>query len=148
MSSQAGSSKISSITQESFEEYNESTKSAILNSTKLAVALPMDIGFHRSVDKDFSKAIDACSGRTLLLTNKLLNLAEPNNKATKGKEKLENQEEVLDRFGTLVVDILDQFFERAVCISCTLVRWLIITVHSTMYPSGDSYNARPYVVEL
>lgn len=116
MANEARSSKptaASAPTAASFDAYSSELQAAALNSTKLAAALPPDIGFHRSVDKDFARAIETCSERTLRLTNKLLELSSGQS-SSKGKAKLQDEEDVLDSFQALVGDVLDQLFEQAV----------------------------------
>ncbi|EJC98038.1 uncharacterized protein FOMMEDRAFT_149467 [Fomitiporia mediterranea MF3/22] len=116
MSAEAGSSKAGKIWGSSFDSYNSELQSSVLQATKLAVGLPADVNFFRTVDNNFAQAIDSCSRKALALTNNLLELAEAHNSTSsriKGKKKLGNQEDVVDGFGSLVVDVLDQLFERA-----------------------------------
>ncbi|KAI5121065.1 hypothetical protein M0805_008580 [Coniferiporia weirii] len=116
MSAEAGSSRGPSLTSSSFDAYSADIQGAALGATKLSAALPADISFHRSLDSDFAQAIDSCSERALKLTNRLLGLSATHSSKdsrSKGKRKLEDQEDVLDSFQSLVVDALDQFFEHA-----------------------------------
>ena len=99
---------------DSFDAYLSELQAAALNSTKLAVVLPADIAFHRSVDKDFARSIEACSEQTLKLANRILELSTSQSHS-KGKAKLQDEEDVLDSFQALVGDVLDQLFEQAVC---------------------------------
>lgn len=113
---QADNSKISSS---NFDDFNTGLQVAALKSTKHALGLPSDLGFHRSMDPDFSKELDAFSARVLSVTNSLLNLAIPSDTSKnfrgRGKVKLEDEDEVMDSFQSLVVDTMDQLLERAVC---------------------------------
>lgn len=128
MTSEAGSSKAPKLSSTSFDELNVDLQSAALNSTKLAAALPADISFHRSVDRDYARTIEACSEKALSLTNRLLCLvsdADPaRSSRAKGKRKLEDQEDVVDKFHTVVIDVLDQLFERGVCYNDCLCSYL------------------------
>lgn len=96
---------------ENFDEYNVALQTAILNPTKLAFSLPADIAFHKSVDREFAKDIDSASAKVLSLTNKLLALTADG----KGKSRsLENEDDVVDNFHSIVVDAMDQLLERSV----------------------------------
>lgn len=96
---------------ENFDEYNVALQTAVLNPTKLAFSLPADIAFHKSVDREFAKDIDSTSAKVLSLTNKLLALTANG----KGKNRLlENEEDVMDNFHSIVVDAMDQLLERSV----------------------------------
>jgi len=87
--------------------------------TKHAAALPADLAFHRSVDSDLAEDLEACSKKVLSMTNMLLNLASTvsNSKSAKGKGKarVQDEDDFLDRFGPLIVEPMDQLLERAVC---------------------------------
>ena len=118
MAIEPGSSKSTLVSSSSFDSYYSDVQNSILRATKLAVALPTDVSFHQTVDDSFAREIDCCSSRTLRLTNSLLELSRNNyslNSPAKRKRKLEVQEDVVDSFGSLVVDVLDQLFERVVC---------------------------------
>lgn len=100
-----------------FEDYNIKLQTSILNPTKYAFALPADIRFHKSIDRDFAEGIEACSTKVLSITNKLLALATSSstNPGGKGKARLlASQDDVVDNFDSVVVDIMDQLLERAV----------------------------------
>ena len=101
----------------SFEDYNLKLQTSILNPTKHAFALPADIQFHKSIDHDFAEEIEACSTKVLSITNKLLTLATSSttNLGGKGKARLiVDQDDVVDDFDSVVVDIMDQLLERVV----------------------------------
>jgi exosome complex exonuclease RRP6 len=100
-----------------FEAYNLKLQTSILNPTKHAFALPTDIQFHKSIDRDFAEEIEACSTKVLSITNKLLTLATSSttNPGRKGKARLiVDQDDVVDDFDSVVVDIMDQLLERVV----------------------------------
>jgi len=100
-----------------FEDYNLKLQTSILNPTKHAFALPKDIQFHKSIDRDFAEEIEACSTKVLSITNKLLTLAASSTMTlgVKGKTRLfVDQDDVVDDFDSVVVDIMDQLLERAV----------------------------------
>ena len=108
-----------------FEDYNLKLQTSILNPTKHAFALPTDIQFHKSIDHDFAEEIEACSTKVLSITNKLLTLATSSTTTTGGKGKTRlfvDQNDVVDDFDSVVVDIMDQLLERVV--SETLCPWL------------------------
>ena len=101
----------------SFEDYNLKLQTSILNPTKHAFALPADIQFHKSIDRDFAEEIEACSTKVLSITNKLLTLATNStaNPSGNGKTRLvADQDDVVDDFDSVVVDIMDQLLERVV----------------------------------
>lgn len=108
----------SSISSSSFNDYNAQLQGSALKATRAAVSLPADIPFHRSIQPEFAQGLDQCSARVLSLTNKLLNLSTTVNTSTsvrgKGKGRLEAQDDVVDNFHSLVVDVMDQLLENAV----------------------------------
>lgn len=117
MSAEAGRSETGQTPTSSFENTTSELQANALKATKLAVALPDDINFNRTVDNEFAQAIDSCSAKALRLTNDLLYVAGrdcTSASRVKGKRKLDDLEDVVDSFGSLVVDVLDQLFERAV----------------------------------
>jgi len=118
------SSSTGALTPSSFDDYNAALQSGSPNCYQVSAALPSDINFHRSIDSEFAQAIDDCSERALRLTNKLLDLAgsaRGGKGRDKGKRKLEDEEDVVDSFGSLVIDVLDQLFEHAVRILCNIL---------------------------
>lgn len=101
--------------------------------TTHAAALPpkSDLAFHRTLDRSFAKSLDATSKRVLLLTEKLLQVAEGagSSAGAKGKgvdgartvrakvkprAKLEDEEDVVDGYRRNVVDVVDALLEDAV----------------------------------
>ncbi|KAF8211725.1 hypothetical protein K438DRAFT_1807803 [Mycena galopus ATCC 62051] len=111
--SEASSSTLSSA---SFSDFNSNVQTAALNATRSAAGLPADIPFHRSMDPDLAEDLDAFSSRVLSLTNNILSLvatADPSQSGRrKGKAKLQTQDDVVDDFHSLVVDVMDQMLER------------------------------------
>lgn len=93
----------------SFSEYQAKLQNAVLQPTKLALGLPKDLAFHRTLDRDFAEEVDACSTRALSLANKLIKLASSGD-----FDPLEGEDDVVDHFHTLVVDVMDRLLEQAV----------------------------------
>ncbi|KAL0960894.1 hypothetical protein HGRIS_005903 [Hohenbuehelia grisea] len=103
-------------TSSTFDAFYAAAQSSALKTVRNSAALPADLAFHRSINPELSKNIDAFSEKVLNLTNRLLALAHTtdsaNVRAGKGKARLENQDDFVDSFGGLVVDVVDQLFER------------------------------------
>ncbi|KAI9440217.1 hypothetical protein BJY52DRAFT_1321730 [Lactarius psammicola] len=61
--------------------------------------------------------MEACSNKAMSITNMLLDLASTigSSKSAKGKGKarVRDEDDFLDRFGSLIVEPMDQLFERA-----------------------------------
>ncbi|EMD39730.1 hypothetical protein CERSUDRAFT_112032 [Gelatoporia subvermispora B] len=104
-----------SLTPAGFNDYNAALQGAALTATRHAAAFPADLAFHRSMDRPLARALDAASARVLALTNRLVGLAHTAQASGKGKgkEKIESEDDVVDRFHSLVVDAMDQLLERA-----------------------------------
>jgi exosome complex exonuclease RRP6 len=108
------SSSAASITRETFDEHDNRLQTAAVKALKAAAgALPADIEFHRTLDSDYATALDATAARVLRLTNGLLGLAE-SSRTGKGKGRLRDKEDVLDRFHAVVVDAMDGMLEQTV----------------------------------
>ena len=131
------------LTKSEFDSYYEQLQASALKTTKHAAVLPADLAFHRSVDSDLASDLEACSSKVISITNMLLNLASTvgSSKSAKGKGKarVRDEDDFLDRFGSLIVEPMDQLFERAVCsdlrphvFSLTLRR----ISHLTNFPVG------------
>lgn len=100
-----------------FDDFHSRIQVHALKATRHCLALPNDIAFHRSMDPDFEDDLDNFSSRVLSLANKVITLvaaADPSSSRAKGKTKLENQDDLLDNFHSLVVDSMDQLLERTV----------------------------------
>jgi exosome complex exonuclease RRP6 len=111
----------------SLEEYLAILKGRTDQTVSSASKLPQDIPFHRSLDRKFRTDLDAASERVLRLTNKLLKLSNSLNKkkaaATQGRKSrrdeeneptLNDEDDIMDRFHSIVVDVLDPLLEHAV----------------------------------
>ncbi|KAG6879832.1 hypothetical protein C0992_011115 [Termitomyces sp. T32_za158] len=112
MTSEASSSALVSAT---FDNFNLQIQGHALKATRNCLSLPNDVAFHRSMDPEFERDIDKFSSRVLSLANKVIALAvaaDTSSPQAKGKAKLENQEDLLDNFHSLVVDSMDQLLER------------------------------------
>ncbi|KAI9436593.1 ribonuclease H-like domain-containing protein, partial [Lactarius indigo] len=105
------------LTSSEFDSYYAQLQALAFKATKSAASLPADLPFHRSVDSDLARDLEACSNKVLSITNALLNLASTvgssKNAKGKGKARLQDEDDFLDRFGSLVVEPMDQLFERA-----------------------------------
>jgi hypothetical protein len=113
-----------------FEDYNIKLQASILNPTKHAFALPTDIQFHKSIDRDFAEEIEACSKKVLSTTNRLLTLAMSSTTIIGGKGKarlLVDLDDVVDDFDSVVVDIMDQLMERVVSEPLDIVFRILVT---------------------
>ncbi|GJJ15757.1 hypothetical protein Clacol_010035 [Clathrus columnatus] len=105
-----------------FLDYQATLQSSIDAVIKASSSLPDDISFHRSLDRQFGKRLDSSSDRILSLTSRLLdfidvgNVNRQTNRNTndpKGKRRLDSEEDVIDNFHSIVVDVLDQLLEQA-----------------------------------
>ncbi|KAI9510150.1 ribonuclease H-like domain-containing protein [Russula earlei] len=105
------------LTKSEFDAYYSQLQESALKATKHAAGLPADLGFHRSVDSDLARTLEICSNRVVAITNSLLGLASTieSSKSSKGKGKarMQDEDDFLDRFGTLIVEPMDQLFECA-----------------------------------
>ncbi len=112
------------LSSSSFDAFNGKIQSSALDSVRKSVGIPTDVSFHRSVDSALATQLDTLSTRVLSLTNRVLALSQlsagsaSNSSGRKGKEKeaqrLHGQDDVVDRFQSLVVDVVDGLFERTV----------------------------------
>ncbi|KAH9179270.1 hypothetical protein EDB89DRAFT_2111416 [Lactarius sanguifluus] len=105
------------LTRSEFDSYHTRLQASALKATKHAASLPTDLAFHRSVDPDLARDLEACSNKVISITNTLLNLASTvgGSKSAKGKGKarVRDEDDFLDRFGSLIIEPMDQLFERA-----------------------------------
>ena len=111
------SSKQKTVSPAAFEEFNTQLQTAALTATRNSALLPTDLNFYRSLDRGLGKELDACSNRVLNFANRLLDLASTSGAASsrsKGKAQLRDNDDVTDKFRSLVVDAMDQLLERAV----------------------------------
>ncbi|KAF8258798.1 hypothetical protein EI94DRAFT_1814583 [Lactarius quietus] len=97
-----------------FDGYYTQLQACALKATKSAAALPADLSFHPSVDSDLASDLEKCSSKVISITNTLLNLASGSKNAKgKGKVRVRDDDDFLDRFGSLIVAPTGQVFERA-----------------------------------
>lgn len=108
----------SSLETVEYDKFNSRIQAAALKSTRNAAQLPSDIAFHRSMDTNFARDLDALSERALELTNKLLNVTYTlsNSGDAKGKRRMRDQDDVVDKFQSVVVESMDQLLERSVSV--------------------------------
>jgi hypothetical protein len=106
------------LSKSEFNGYYAQLQNGALKATKHAAGLPADLAFHRSVDSDLAKDLETCSERVVSITNTLLDLASTigNSKGAKekGKARLQDEDDFLDRFQSLVVEPMDRLLERTV----------------------------------
>lgn len=101
----------------------ETLQSQALECFVAADDLPLDIAFHRSLDRQFRKDIKKTSARLLKFANRLLAYAEThsttsatNGAQRNGKEReLQDEEDIADKYHSIIVDAMDSLLERAVC---------------------------------
>jgi hypothetical protein len=121
-----------------FDRYYERLQSFALKATKHAAGLPADLAFHRHVDSDLAKELEACSSKVVSITNMLLSLTSTigSSKSSKGKGKahLQDEDDFLDRFGALIVEPMDQLLERAV---------RSVPRHFALFSPYPGYRSRP-----
>jgi hypothetical protein len=102
-----------------FDDLNTTLQTLALKSTRNAAALPTDLAFHRTLDRDFGRDMDACSAKIMSLANDLLAFIDSGDASRsggrKGKERrVEGQDDVVDDFRGIVVDAIDRLLERTV----------------------------------
>jgi exosome complex exonuclease RRP6 len=106
------------LTKSEFDGYHAQLQEYALKATKHAAGLPSDLVFHRSVDPDLAKDLEACSSKVVSITNMLIGLSSTigSSKSAKGKGKarLQDKDDFMDRFEALIVEPMDQLLERAV----------------------------------
>lgn len=112
-----------------FNDFYTNLQALAVTTTRGALALPADVDFHRSLNAGFARDLESIEGRVLGLTNKLLELAAGGGYATinskdtrRGNNKLEDEEDVLDNFHSVVVDAMDQLLERTVSLPFVITR--------------------------
>ena len=106
------------LSKSSFDGYYAQIQTAALKATKHAAGLPADLAYHRSVDSDLARELETCSKKAVSLTNVLLDvmstLGGSKSAKGKGKARLQDEDDFLDRFEALIVEPMDQSLERAV----------------------------------
>lgn len=101
----------------------ETLQSQALECFVAADDLPLDIAFHRSLDRRFRKEIEKTSARLLKFANRLISYAEAHSTISatigtqrNGKEReLQAEEDIADKYHSMIVDAMDSLLERAVC---------------------------------
>ncbi|KAI9254611.1 ribonuclease H-like domain-containing protein [Phascolomyces articulosus] len=98
-----------------FKEYQQSLFNALVSATKASSAIPVkDVGFLRSLDRQFAKDLDTSGSRLLKATNQLLQQCSSDTGVQ--VSKYEDIDDVNERYGG-VVDIIDSLLEKAdVCL--------------------------------
>ncbi|KAJ3998803.1 ribonuclease H-like domain-containing protein [Lentinula boryana] len=91
---------------------NSQIQTSALKATRNSMLLPSDINFHRTMDTEFSRDLDAFSSRILSIANQVMALMGTADQSTKPKGKLENEDDVVDNFHSVVVDTVDRMMER------------------------------------
>jgi exosome complex exonuclease RRP6 len=140
---QASTSALSSA---SFSDFNSKVQAAALSATQSAAGLPADISFHRSIDPELAEDLDDFSAHVLSLTNNLLALVSTGDSSKsnrrKGKAKLQNQDDVVDDFHSLIVDSVDQLLERTVRVFSHFQCIFHINCHRTYASTSFSEELR------
>ncbi|KAG0182777.1 exosome nuclease subunit [Apophysomyces sp. BC1021] len=100
---------------EQFKEFQGSLFKALVSATTAATGLPSDdLGFYRSLDRDFAKDLDQVGSRLLRLSNQLLQHCAGDTGAD--ASTYDDVDDVTDRYGG-VIDVVDSLFEKAdVCL--------------------------------
>lgn len=92
------------------DDHLQSLQAAALKATRYAATLPADIHFYRSLDSTVAHDIDALHARLLTLTNSLLQFSSAQTPL------LHDHDSLLVDFQPLVVNVMDDLFERTVCL--------------------------------
>jgi exosome complex exonuclease RRP6 len=102
-----------------FDAYHGRLQTCALNATRKAAVFPLDVAFHRSMDSDLAEELDVFSERVLSVTNRSTqsncNSGPKHIGRSKGKAKVEGQDDVVDNFYSLIVDATDLLLEKTVC---------------------------------
>jgi len=101
----------------------EALQSQALECFIAADDLPQDIAFHRSLDRQFRKDIEKTSARLLKFTNCLIAYAETHSPTSAAKAiqrngkavALHDEEDIADKYHSIIVDAMDSLLEHAVC---------------------------------
>lgn len=136
-------------TKDAFDDYKAGLENAALKPTKHSAALPSDVSFYKSIDRDIAINVDECSDKALSLVNRLLELASTvDNKRTKGKgkAKLEDEDDLVDRFESVIVESMDRLLEGVVRFSLAFLYSPMLDVDAGHFPGSISwpYERRSY----
>jgi hypothetical protein len=101
----------------------ETLQSQVLECFVAADDLPQDIAFHRSLDRQFRKDIEKTSARLLKFANRLIAYAGTHSPASAAKVirrngevlELQDEEDIADKYHSIIVDAMDSLLEHAVC---------------------------------
>lgn len=97
-----------------FKEYQESLFKSLVAATNAANALPSDdLGFYRSLDRQFAKDLDTCGSRLLTVANNVVQHCSGDT----GAEfmAVDDVDDATFRFNN-VIDVVDGLLEKAVCV--------------------------------
>lgn len=95
-----------------FKEYQNALFTALTGATRAANAIPIaDLGYYRSLDRDFAKTLDSCGDKVLKLSNSVLKHASIDD--TEASARFFDIDDVMDRFG-MAIDVVDNLLEKAV----------------------------------
>jgi beta-lactam-binding protein with PASTA domain len=118
-------STVPALTAQTFSEYQAALQSAVLAPTRAAHSLPeaSDVGFFRSLKREFGQDLDAVSEKTLDLANSLLQLVKASESTGRGNSGrvLSDQDSVLDRYNSSVAEVVDRLLDRAVSVFLSLL---------------------------
>lgn len=112
-----------------FSAYQDLLKKTIISGAQHATRLPPknDLAFQRTLDRQFGKDLDACSGRILSLVNKMLDLVQGVGALgsglgrSKGKARQVREDDLIEGYHSMVVDALDGLYENVVSAPATEV---------------------------
>ncbi|CAM0139883.1 exosome nuclease subunit [Umbelopsis sp. WA50703] len=94
-----------------FKEYQNALFAALTGATRAANAIPIsDLGYYRSLDRDFAKTLDSCSEKVLKLSNNMLKYASVDE--PESSQRFHDVDDVLDRYG-VAIDVVDNLLEKA-----------------------------------
>ncbi|KAG2173280.1 hypothetical protein INT43_004654 [Umbelopsis isabellina] len=94
-----------------FKEYQNALFAALTGATRAANAIPIsDLGYYRSLDRDFAKTLDSCSEKVLKLSNSMLKYASV--EESESASRFHDVDDVLDRYG-VAIDVVDNLLEKA-----------------------------------
>ncbi|KAI7869011.1 ribonuclease H-like domain-containing protein [Spinellus fusiger] len=98
-----------------FKEYQASLFKALVSATSASNSIPSkDLGFYRSLDREFAKDLDHVGSRLLTLSNALLQ--QCSNSTGINTPSYDDVDDVVDRYDS-IIDVMDGLFEKAdVCL--------------------------------
>lgn len=108
----------SALDASNFDAYFDHLQSLLPPPTRLASSLPSprtELQFERSLDRTFANKLDGVGDELLELVNKVLGSAASGKRREGGGARtLKDEDDVVDRFQDLVVEVVDGLLERAV----------------------------------